>query len=386
MNVKYLVLFLACVVLGCSPIKKINNNVIAGEFDKAIDRTIKELKKTKKIKNKIELEKILEDIFNRSVIQSNEIISQFKADGNPEFYDDIYFEYNKLIDRQEKLKNVSNARLSFSFKNYNSELINYRYKTSDYYLESSKNLIKSNSKIGYRNAYEYLSLIEIINPNYKETRSLIDLCLEKGKDNFLLSVYNESNSVLFKQLQEDILNINGYGLNSKWKLFHTANDNFNGNFDYFIELAFKTFIISPERINERESVKEKNIKEGFTYVLDTNGNVMKDSLGNDIKVDKIVKISAKKIEFEQTKSAKVIAEVRILNKNKGLIDKFPLESDFWFRNIFIEFEGDKRCLSKKDIELSKRGFIPFPSDENLIFNNAENIKAKLKNIVYNSSK
>ena len=113
---------------------------------------------------------------------------------------------------------------------------------------------------------------------------------------------------------------------------------------------------------------------------------MKDSLGNDIKVDKIVKISAKKIEFEQTKSAKVIAEVRILNKNKGLIDKFPLESDFWFRNIFIEFEGDKRCLSKKDIELSKRGFIPFPSDENLIFNNAENIKAKLKNIVYNSSK
>ena len=386
MNVKYLVLFLAYVFLGCSPIKKINNNVIAGEFDKAIDRTIKELKKTKKLKNKIELEKILEDIFNRSVIQSNEIISQFKADGNPEFYDDIYFEYNKLIDRQEKLKNVSNARLSFGFKNYNSELINYRYKTSDYYLESSKNLIKSNSKIGYRNAYEYLSLIELINPNYKETRSLIDLCLEKGKDNFLLSVYNESNSVLFKQLQEDILNINGYGLNSKWKLFHTANDNFNGNFDYFIELAFKAFIISPERINERESVKEKNIKDGFTYVLDTNGNVMKDSLGNDIKVDKIVKISAKKIEFEQTKSAKVIAEVRILNKDKGLIDKFPLESDFWFRNIFIEFEGDKRCLSKKDIELSKRGFIPFPSDENLIFNNAENIKAKLKNIVYNSSK
>ena len=48
---------------------------------------------------------------------------------------------------------------------------------------------------------------------------------------------------------------------------------------------------------------EKNIKDGFTYVLDTNGNVMKDSLGNDIKVDKIVKISAKKIEFEQTKSA-----------------------------------------------------------------------------------
>ena len=46
-----------------------------------------------------------------------------------------------------------------------------------------------------------------------------------------------------KIIQEDILNINGYGLNSKWKLFHTANDNFNGNFDYFIELAFKAFCL-----------------------------------------------------------------------------------------------------------------------------------------------
>ncbi len=37
---------------------------------------------------------------------------------------------------------------------------------------------------------------------------------------------------------------------------------------------------------------------------------MSDSLGNDIKIDKIVEISAKTKEFSQSKSAKVIAEVR----------------------------------------------------------------------------
>ena len=112
---------------------------------------------------------------------------------------------------------------------------------------------------------------------------------------------------------------------------------------------------------------------------------MKDSLGHDIKIDKIVKISAKTIEFNQSKSAKVIAEIRYYNSRKNIVEKYPLDSEFWFRNIYLEFTGDKRVLSKRDKKLLRSGFIPFPSDEILIFNNSENIKQKLKNIIYNSS-
>ena len=111
---------------------------------------------------------------------------------------------------------------------------------------------------------------------------------------------------------------------------------------------------------------------------------MSDSLGNDIKIDKIVEISAKTKEFSQSKSAKVIAEVRYYDNKNNLIEKFPLESEFWFRNIFLEFTGDKRVLSKKDKRLLKGRFLPFPPDEVLLFNNSENIKQKLKNIIYNS--
>jgi hypothetical protein len=136
---------------------------------------------------------------------------------------------------------------------------------------------------------------------------------------------------------------------------------------------------------EKENIKEKNIKDGYTYQLDDNGNVIKDSLGNDIKIDKIVKILAKTKEFSQSKSAKVIAEVRYYDNKKNLIEKFPLESEFWFRNIYLEFSGDKRVLSKKDKRLLKGGFLPFPPDEVLLFNNSENIKQKLKNIIYNST-
>lgn len=381
---RILISSLLLISFGCSPIKKINNNVVSGEFDKAINKTISELKKIKNKKKKIQYELILKDIYNRAVVNSKDKISRFKKDGNPEFFDDIYFEYDKLIKRQNKLKNLSSERLNFNFENYDSELINFRYKTSDYFLKISNSFISNNNKFDYRKAYNYLTVIESINPNYLDTRSLIKLCLVKGKDYILLNVLNESKSVLFEDLEKDILNIKGYDLNSTWKSFFTKNDSFEGTYDFYIDLAFKSFIISPERLVQKEGFSEKNIVDGLTYKLDDEGNVMKDSLGNDIKVDKLIKISVKSIESIQSKSAKVLAEIRFIDKKKNIIDKFPLESEFWFRNRFLEYDGDKRVLTKEQIKLSKNRFMPFPPDEVLIFNNSENIKRKMKRIIYKS--
>lgn len=381
---RILISSLLLISFGCSPIKKINNNVVSGEFDKAINKTISELKKIKNKKKKIQYELILKDIYNRAVVNSKDKISRFKKDGNPEFFDDIYFEYDKLIKRQNKLKNLSSERLNFNFENYDSELINFRYKTSDYFLKISNSFISNNNKFDYRKAYNYLTVIESINPNYLDTRSLIKLCLVKGKDYILLNVLNESKSVLFEDLEKDILNIKGYDLNSTWKSFFTKNDSFEGTYDFYIDLAFKSFIISPERLVQKEGFSEKNIVDGLTYKLDDEGNVMKDSLGNDIKVDKLIKISVKSIESIQSKSAKVLAEIRFIDKKKNVIEKFPLESEFWFRNRFLEYDGDKRVLTKEQIKLSKNRFMPFPPDEVLIFNNSENIKRKMKRIIYKS--
>ena len=381
---RILISSLLLISFGCSPIKKINNNVVSGEFDKAINKTISELKKIKNKKKKIQYELILKDIYNRAVVNSKDKISRFKKDGNPEFFDDIYFEYDKLIKRQNKLKNLSSERLNFNFENYDSELINFRYKTSDYFLKISNSFISNNNKFDYRKAYNYLTVIESINPNYLDTRSLIKLCLVKGKDYILLNVLNESKSVLFEDLEKDILNIKGYDLNSTWKSFFTKNDSFEGTYDFYIDLAFKSFIISPERLVQKEGFSEKNIVDGLTYKLDDEGNVMKDSLSNDIKVDKLIKISVKSIESIQSKSAKVLAEIRFIDKKKNIIDKFPLESEFWFRNRFLEYDGDKRVLTKEQIKLSKNRFMPFPPDEVLIFNNSENIKRKMKRIIYKS--
>ena len=74
-------LLILTIFFGCSPIKKINSNVISGEFDKAINKTISELKKTKNKKKIIQYESILFDIYNRSVISSKDVMRYYQIGG-----------------------------------------------------------------------------------------------------------------------------------------------------------------------------------------------------------------------------------------------------------------------------------------------------------------
>ena len=55
MNYKYLIILFLSICFSCSPVQKINENVISGEFDKAINKTIDELKKQKIKRKKINM-------------------------------------------------------------------------------------------------------------------------------------------------------------------------------------------------------------------------------------------------------------------------------------------------------------------------------------------
>ena len=41
-----------------------------------------------------------------------------------------------------------------------------------------------------------------------------------GSDKILLSLLNDSKSIIHEEFENDLLNINSYDLNSKWKLLH----------------------------------------------------------------------------------------------------------------------------------------------------------------------
>ena len=109
---------------------------------------------------------------------------------------------------------------------------------------------------------------------------------------------------------------------------------------------------------------------------------MQDSLGNDIKVDKIVNVRARLFKVHQFKSTRVIAKV-VYNdlKTNQLLDSFPIDSEFVFENNYATVRGDSRALSPEDRELLDRRRIHFPTNEQMVYDTGEDLKFKLKEIL-----
>jgi len=172
-----------------------------------------------------------------------------------------------------------------------------------------------------------------------------------------------------------------YGLNQFWTVYHSKIDE-SVDYDFAMQLQLKRINISPERINERQQLREKQIVDGWEYLLDNAGNVVKDSLGNDIKIDKIINVRARFVEVIQTKSAQVIADVVYTDlKQNQIIDNFTIDSGFVFENVFGRFRGDKRALNRDDRSLVRQRQVQFPSDIQMVYDTGEDLKLKLKGIL-----
>jgi hypothetical protein len=329
---------------------------------------------------------MLQDAYYKVVDRDLSTINHLKKDNNPELNQDIYEKYVDLNTRQEAIKPVmplvvNGKTIPFKFNDYSNEIVKWREKTSDYLYEKGLDLLESENKLDIREAYKTYEYIESINPNYDDTRELLNEAHQRGLDHVIVTIKNHTNQIIPRRLEDDLLNFDTYGLNKFWTAYH-ANEESNRKYDYAMQLQLKQINISPEQIKEREFLRKKEIVDGWEYVLDRNDNVKKDSLGNDIKVDKIIQVRARYFEIEQFKSSQVIADVVYIDlKTNQTIDSFPIDSGFIFENIFGTFKGDKRALTREDREIARNQQIPFPSNEQMVYDTGEDLKIQLKKII-----
>lgn len=377
---------LVSVLVSCSAKKQIESAISHGNYDEAISEALRKLENNKDKKRKQDYIVMLEDAYYKVLEEDLQTITHLKKDGNPEQYKTIYNIYLDLEARQNAIKRVMPLQingkiLALEFNDYSTEIVDYRYKTSDYLIGQGITLLDSDDKFNARKAYDIFSYIERINPNFEETRSLITEAHQKGMDYVFVSVQNQTHQIIPQQLEAELVDFNTYGLNQFWTTYH-ANVNETIDYDFEMQLQLKQINISPERINERQLLREKQIVDGWEYVLDRNGNVKKDSLGNDIKIDKIKTVKARFYEVLQTKSAQVIADVVYTDlKQNKVIDAFTIDSGFVFENVFGRYRGDKRALNGNDINLLNQRQLRFPSDEQMVFDSGEDLKLKLKDII-----
>ena len=124
---------------------------------------------------------------------------------------------------------------------------------------------------------------------------------------------------------------------------------------------------------------DKEIEDGWDYVLDSNGNVLKDTLGNDVKIPRKVIIKARVLETFQQKEARVAGVLEFYdNHTKEVIRRENITADAIFENYASTFQGDRRALSADSKKRIGNRPLPFPTDVDLLLNAADALNPTIK--------
>jgi uncharacterized protein YxeA len=373
-------------IISCSTSKQIEKAVSVGNYDQAITYAIDKLRTNKDKKGKADFIIMLEEAFNKATARDLSNIDFLKKDSNPENYIRIYDAYVGLDNRQERIKPllplyVNGREVNLKFSNYSSQIISYKNNASEQIYKNATALLNSSNKLDYRVAYDDLREIENINPNYKDVRQLMDIAHQKGTDFVLVDMINDSGKIIPTRLESDLLNFSSYGLNNFWAVYHNTPEA-KIDYDFNMRVNLRGINISPEQIKERQIIKEKQIADGKTNLLDNNGKVVKDSLGNNIQIDNMKTVRCEYYEFKQFKATQVSGNVEYVNlKNKQLVDAFPVTSEFIFEHIYATSRGDRRALETSLMPFLERRAVPFPTEEQMIYDTGEDLKLQLKNII-----
>ncbi len=390
---KFLLFGTIAFICSCSGVKKTQEALNSGNYNAAINKAIVNIAENKSKKSNQAYILLLEEAFKKNTEREIQNIKFLKKDGNPANYETIYESLASLKEIQQRIRPLlplhvveENRNAHFSFKNYDSDLIAAKVKLSEFLYDNAIGLLKNaRYKTEYRNAYEDLKYLEEINPNYKDTAAKMDEAYQKGLDYVVVEMINNTDKVIPQRLEDELLNLNTYGLNSLWTEYHT-NRLSNIDYDYSMEVSFQDINISPEQVNEKQIIKEKQIKDGYQYVEDQNGNVVKDSLGNKIKIDKFKTVRCDFYQFTQFKSAQVVGVVNFTDLRKQQqINQYPLASEFVFEHIFANYNGDKRALDNDLLPFLQAARVPFPTNEQMVYDAGEDLKNNLKSILTRQS-
>lgn len=381
-----LITFIA--ILSSCGVRHTQSMLSNGDYDGAINRALEGLRTNKNSKGNQDYVYLLEEAFAKAKERDLNDLSLLIKEKNPSNLERIYNLFSQLHNRQDRIRGVLPLRLInenrnaiFPFDDYSDEIIASKNDLSVYLYDNAKKLLSSRNKLVIREAYDDLEYLDKLNPNYKDVRNLMDEAHFRGTDFVLVSTKNDTQMVIPVRLQDDLLDFSTYGINDKWTVYHNKKQK-EITYDYAMIVNFREIKISPEQVREKQFVKEKQIKDGTKPLLDANGNQVKDENGNVVMVDNMKTISASIYEFTQFKSVQTTAKVEYMDlMSKQLIDAYPLSSEFVFSYIYANYNGDKRACEQDYFQYFDRRAVPFPTNEQMVYDSGEDLKAKLKSII-----
>lgn len=376
-TISLLIFFSAC--------RSVDKALEKGEYEHAIQLAKKRIigKNNKSTKNVKFLEKAHAKILKRDT----ERIKILTDDNKPENLDEIFSIYADINDRQEAIRpfvpliSKDGYKAQFTFlrtedlmKRTSKKASNYHYELANEYLAKAE----AGDKFSARDALNELDIVNRYYKHYEDVETLRKKAIFLGKTRILVKTKNRTRVSIPKGFEDDLLTMNVKSMNSLWSEYFTSVPE-GIDIDVVSEIELRTFVVSPEREFVREYVDSKEVREGWDYFLDSNGNVAKDTLGNDIKKPKYKTIFADVIEVKRDKYAKVSGIIRLYDaktKEQLKTESFNVESGF--EDISASFIGDRKALSNSSLKCIKTNPLPFPSDQSLSMDAAGKLKSIMK--------
>ena len=377
------IFILTILLSGCGSSKK---QLEKGNYDAAIQKAVKQLRKDPKDADQID---ILNQAYKVANDQDNERVRMLKMEGKPNSWDEVYLVYKALNDRQSLVRTVTPLNLKgrtvdFPYIDYMPDMVNAKRKAADFYNTHADDLMKTGIKESFRQAYaEYLRAKEYVG-DYEGIDNKIQDAQLRGMSRVFVSIQNSSMLKFPKEFEDDLLALDFPRLNSQWVEYYTQNLNDNTQFDYYVNVNIRSVWVSPDQSQQRDSVIKKRIQDGFTYVLDKKGNVMQDSLGNDIKTPKYKNLQCALVETVQSKKCHIDGDVDVIqmNPNKEL-KKDPIRAESKFENISSRALGDIQALNSNQLERTKTSIVPFPTDIEMVIRCSEPLKRAVRETIQN---
>ncbi len=374
-------LMMAGMMSSCASPQKV---IERGDYDQAIGLLIKKVagKKNKKSKHVAALEEAFAKATNRDMDRAERL----KQDGRPENWEAINDIYRRIKSRQQQidpllpLYDENGSKATFRFVRVDGLEQESREKAAEYLYAQAQELIKdgqTGDRFAARKAYFNLEKINQYYRDYRDKETLMNLARQIGVSHVLVEMENNAPAYLPPGFRQSLMELSVFQFNSEWQQYHLERAP-NIDFDYRVVLRITDVDVSPERVNERSYEETKEITDGKEYVLDQNGNVAKDSLGNDITRPRRITIGAQVLEVFQQKYATVAAQLDVIDlRNNQVVDRRDLRAESKFEHYASTFRGDARALSadsKRRIGNSPRSF---PRNEDMLMDAAEDLKQVL---------
>lgn len=383
------ILFILVAGFFMSSCRSVEKMIDQGNFDTALYKLERKVAGKDRIKTRHVqwIEETFEKVTERDMARIELLAKSSRSDD----WRTIISTYEKIVRRQEGIsallpiisKDGYHATFSFvRLEGLMEDAIDKHqeltYAEAFRYLEAGR----QGNKVSAKKAYETFNALWQFANHYQDAHTLQAEAWRLGTQHIGVFIENLTGVDLDPWIEEEIkLNFK----DEKWVKYHLVGS-VNEPLDHYLTITLNDVAFSPERIREKRYGDRKEIEDGFEYVLDENGNVMKDSLGNDVKNPVFKTITARIIETHLHKSALLQANLIVESAEEKVILRRTLDTELVFEHHFAEFRGNRKALSKESRELTKIEPLPFPSNQqmfvDLISLVNEKIRSEIRRINY----